>query len=229
VNAPTTRRPRRRIVRRILLFAAAVAVLAPVTVHETVRSYARGHVYSADTAPQAPVAIVLGAAVGPGGWPREHLGARLRAAARLFDRGVVDRILVSGAGYETDYDEPGAMSEMLVALGVPQDRIDRDPLGLRTLDSMVRAAETFGVRRALVVSQDWHLARALFLGRVHAGLDCDGVRAPLEWAEPPGARDDPTADGPFGVPLREVAARLFAWVDVYVLGTRPRAETARPR
>ena len=203
------------VLRRLFRLAIALAILAvapPLLLHESVRwqGMAAGIVYNPKDAPRADTAIVLGAAVRPDGRPHPVLQARLETTAALFHAGKVTDILVSG-GREPYYDEPGAMRRGLQALGVPADRIREDPRGLRTLDSMVRAKTCYGIDHALVVSQAYHLPRALFLGHRLAGLDCTGVAAPQRqrarlW---------------LGIPRREYGARILAWLDVYVLGTKP--------
>ena len=129
------------------------------------------------------VAIVLGAGLRPDGTPSTYLRRRLDAAAELYARGTVDVILVSGDNSTTQHDEPTAMRDWLVGLGVPEDRVVRDFAGLDTHDSCVRAHEVFGVTDAVVITQDYHLRRALFSCR-EAGIDVVGLGVSSTSVEP---------------------------------------------
>jgi vancomycin permeability regulator SanA len=140
---------------------------------------ARGHVYPAETVPAAPVALVLGAQVYPDGTPSPFLTARLALAKRLYDAGTVRAILVSGdnsrpVGSGPEYDEPGAMRRWLVGRGVPERHVVVDYAGFDTYDSCVRAHRIFGVERAIVVTQSFHVPRAVALCRA-VGMVADGV------------------------------------------------------
>ncbi len=124
---------------------------------------------TADRAGARPVALVLGAGLRKDGRPSLLLARRLDVAAYLYHRGTVDAVLVSGAD-----DEPAAMREYLLAAGVPGAKIVGDAAGFRTWDSCVRAHDVFGVRSAIVVTQEFHLPRAVVLCRA-AGIDATGV------------------------------------------------------
>ncbi|MBO8189522.1 YdcF family protein [Streptomyces sp. DW4-2] len=124
-------------------------------------------------APRAPVALVFGAGLWDGE-PSPYLAHRLDAAARLYRTGKVRVLLVSGDNSRKDYDEPGAMRDYLTDRGVPAARVVADYAGFDTWDSCARAARVFGVRRALLVSQDYHVRRAAALCRA-AGIDSYGI------------------------------------------------------
>lgn len=128
------------------------------------------------TVPIRPVAIVLGAAVWPSG-PSPLLEGRLELAARLFREGTVRAVLVSGDNSPEANHETDTMAAVLAEHGVSKDRIVADPHGYRTWDSAVRARETFGVDRAIVVTQSFHLPRSIALCRA-AGIDVYGVGDP---------------------------------------------------
>ena len=139
-----------------------------------VRGAAAGHLYPLDQVPQAPVGLVLGAQVYPSGMPSRFLRARLDLALLLLQRGTVDRLLLSGDARAPEYDEPAAMRDHLLAAGVAGDRLVLDPGGLDTYDSCVRARDVFGVHRVVVVTQTYHLPRAVATARL-IGLDAVGV------------------------------------------------------
>jgi SanA protein len=126
--------------------------------------------------PPAEVALVLGTSpIGPEGGPNRFFVFRLDAAAELYKAGKVKYFIVSGA-VDSRYDEPLAMRDGLVERGVPADVIYRDPSGDRTVDSIVRARQIYGQTQLIIVSQRFHLARALFLA-LHEGIDAWGFEA----------------------------------------------------
>ena len=135
---------------------------------------ARGHVYDAADVPAAPVALVLGALVYPDNTPSDFLTARLVLALHLYQTGKVKALLVSGDHSRPDYDEPDTMRSWLRAHGVPDRQVVVDYAGFDTYDSCARAGRIFGVHRLIVVTQTFHLDRAVSLCR-SMGLDADGV------------------------------------------------------
>ncbi|MCA8963829.1 MAG: YdcF family protein [Planctomycetes bacterium] len=199
------RRWRRRLV-AALVFAGAVAA----AMHEHVRWSAAAHVVAAQDAPQADFLVVPGARIHADGKPFHVLQDRLETARELFARGVAPRILVSGrGGGGIAVDEVAAMRRWLQARGVPAAAIVDDGEGLRTIDTMHRCKDVFGARSAVVVTNPFHVDRAVFLGRQH-GLEVTGVAAP------PGVT--------YGAAMmlrnrgREVVARIWAWLEVFVIG-----------
>ena len=110
----------------------------------------------------------------PSGTPSRFLRARLDLALLLLQRGTVDRLLLSGDAQAPEYDEPAAMRAHLLAAGAADDRLVLDPWGLDTYDSCVRARDVYGVDRVVVVTQTYHLPRAVGTARL-VGLDAVGV------------------------------------------------------
>jgi vancomycin permeability regulator SanA len=131
-------------------------------------------VYGLAGVPAAPVVLVLGAQVNADGTPSAFLAARLDLAKGLFDAGKVRAVLVSGDHGRWAYDEPGAMKRYLVDRGVPAAKVVEDHAGFDTYDSCLRARRIFGVDRAIVVTQGFHVDRAVALCR-QVGLDAVGV------------------------------------------------------
>ena len=155
-------------------------------------------------------AIVLGTSPGSTSAPNIFFTNRIRTTAALWHAGKLKHIIVSGDNRRKDYDEPTAMLNALVAQGVPAHKITRDYAGFRTLDSMFRAVNAFKVTSAIVVTDDWHLPRALFLAE-SAGIAAIGVASrDVAWDVAPGTR------------LRELLSRVKAVLDIYVLNTKPR-------
>jgi vancomycin permeability regulator SanA len=160
---PTTRWRRWRW--RLLAAADLIVVLATVpTVWE--RVVAAPYLRTADAVPAEPVALVFGALV-DGDRPSAFLASRLDLAISLYTRHTVDTILVSGNDDHHGYDEPDVMRTYLIRHGVPKDRIVVDHAGYDTWDTCVRARQVFGVDRAILVTQAFHVARAVALCRAN--------------------------------------------------------------
>jgi SanA protein len=131
--------------------------------------------------PAAEVAIVPGALVQRDGKMSAMLADRVEQASALWHGDKVRRILVSGDHHTWGYDEPDTMRKALVADGVPPRVIFEDHAGFDTWATMVRARSIFGVRNAVVVTQGFHMPRALYLADA-AGIDATGLTADLhEW------------------------------------------------
>ncbi|XVX18928.1 SanA/YdcF family protein [Actinomycetota bacterium] len=186
-----------------LTLLAAVVVIGPTV---WVQRQAHGRVLSADEAPQRDVTLVLGAGLSPSGGPSPFLAARLDVAQQLLEAGRTKVIIVSG-NRDGAHDEPTAMREYLVAKSVPDDRIVSDFAGYDTYDSCSRARRVFGVDRLLVVSQGYHVPRAVAACR-GVGVDAVGVG---DWSV---EKAHPTAWG--NGALREWPANIKAAFDVLV-------------
>ena len=114
-------------------------------------------------APEIPVALVLGAGLNRDGTAGIVLQDRVEKAAELYFAGKVEKLLMSGDNSTMYYDEPSAMREHALSLGVPDEDIILDFAGRRTYDSCYRAKEIFGLEELIVVTQAFHLPRAIFL------------------------------------------------------------------
>jgi vancomycin permeability regulator SanA len=163
-----------RRVRRGVLALTILAVVVVAASQIWIRSAASGRVYSEREVPAKAVALVLGAQVQEDGTLSGFLLARLEAAKRLYDTGKVEAILVSGDHGRWRYDEPGHMHAWLVDNGVPEVKVVDDDAGFDTYDSCQRAVRIFGVTSAIVVTQSYHIQRAVALCR-EAGMDVVGV------------------------------------------------------
>ncbi|KUM81165.1 hypothetical protein AQI70_04035 [Streptomyces curacoi] len=124
-------------------------------------------------APRTDVAVVFGAGLWDGE-PSPYLAHRLDAAAELYRAGRVEVVLVTGDNSREDYDEPDAMRAYLTRHGVPDSRIVSDYAGFDTWDSCVRAKKIFGVDEAVLISQGFHIRRAVALCQ-EAGVASYGV------------------------------------------------------
>jgi vancomycin permeability regulator SanA len=165
--------------------------------------------------PARSTGLVLGTETGS-----MEMEDRLDAAAELYKAGKVTKLLATGGSDGQGYDEARDMTAGLIQRGVPAAAITGDPMGYRTLDSMARARKVFGIGGVVIVSQQFHLPRAVFLAQ-HWGLDAVGYAA----ADP-----DRTISHSH---VREWLARVLAVLDVWVLNRQPRvsgppAPTAAP-
>lgn len=170
-------RPPRRAWLGLLLMAAAVGLLSfPWLWRWWVTQHYADRIYTAEAAPPARVAIVFGARV----YGADRLSAMLRdrvdTAIALYRAGKVAKILVSGDNQTMEYNEPGAMMAYALAQGVPAQDIQPDYGGRRTYDTCYRAAAVFQVQEAVLVTQAFHLPRALLLCE-NLGIGVVGVAA----------------------------------------------------
>lgn len=140
-------------------------------------------VKSIATASPQNIAIVFGAGLLHDGTPSPVLKDRVATAAQLYFAGKVQKLLMSGDNRFVDYNEPASMQAYALALGVPEDAIVLDYAGRRTYDTCYRAKNIFGVDQAILVTQKYHLSRALFTCN-GIGLDSIGVPADMRTYHP---------------------------------------------
>lgn len=175
------RRIKRTVIAAVTVVGAVLAfvVLTNLLVTRTIDGAGYDDVASV---PVTPVAIVFGAGV-VDGKPTPALAERVHGAAELFHHGKVSHLLMTGDHSTVSYDEVSAMKAQAVAEGVPAEVITRDYAGFSTYDSCYRARDVFGVRAAVLVTQDYHLSRALFTCR-ELGIDAVGLRI-SDWQHAP--------------------------------------------
>ena len=206
------RKHQRTLVRVLILTALGTVVLILAARH-LVLSASRDRVFTELTTAVTPAktALVLGCAKAlPDGRPNLYFLYRVDAAAQLYHAGIVRHLIVSGDNSRTDYDEPTDMKEALVTAGVAAEHIHCDYAGFRTLDSVVRAREIFQQDRFIIVSQEFHAQRAVYIAR-HHGIDAIGFAA-----------KDVTTRAGLRTRVRENLARVKAVLDVHVLRTSPK-------
>jgi vancomycin permeability regulator SanA len=162
-------------------------------------------------APRKPVALVYGAGLAPGAVPSAVLAQRLDAAIALYNEGKVSALLLSGDNSDRFHDEPHAMLRYVLARGVPRSAVLEDAAGLSTYDSSVRAHTVFEVREALLVTQRFHLTRALYIAN-SVGIDAWGVAA------------DEGQPGTRRYALRETLSRVLA-LGLVLTSAEPRYPT----
>ncbi len=190
----------------VLLIATVVILGLPVLVAEI---YALTKTYPIESAPSAPAAVVFGAGLMRDGSPTPILRDRVATAADLYFAGKVKKLLMSGDNRFLDYNEPGAMRAFALELGVPDEDIVLDYAGRRTYDTCYRAKHIFALEHALLITQRYHLPRALMTCN-GLGLKAEGIRADRRTYNPRSMRF---------WRIREVPASLVAFVDIFI--TRP--------
>ena len=196
---------------RSLLLLITTFIIAVLVCDLRVSMASKNHLHTdIASVPESPVAVILGTSKKFHGRPNGFYTARIDAAAELFNSGKIRGILVSGDNAERHYNEPKDMLNDLVAAGVPEKFITLDYAGFRTLDSVVRAKEVFGQEKFIIVSQKFHVQRAIYLARQH-GIDATGFVA----------ADPPNRTSRLKVRAREILARSAAVFDV-ITGRGPR-------
>jgi SanA protein len=138
--------------------------------------YAAPRTFTMENAPADRVAIIFGAGLRYDGTPTAILRDRVQTAVELYQQGRVSKLLMSGDNSFVDYNEPEAMRQYALSLGVPDKDIVLDYAGRRTYDTCYRAAAIFQIDSAILITQSFHLPRALFLCNWF-GVDSVGVEA----------------------------------------------------
>ena len=192
--------------KKFVLFAVSIFILA-VLVFFMINLYVylqgkRYIVYSIDNVPHEQVAIILGAAVTSGGVPSSVLNDRIITAIDLYKRGIVSKILMSGANPTLTNNEVNPIRQILIDSGVPVEDIFLDHAGFDTYSSMYRAKAVFQISSAIIVTQEFHLTRAVYLARSF-GINAYGF---------------PADRGNYSLNnyLREFLSRPYAFFDVLI-------------
>lgn len=150
--------------------------------------------------------MVLGCKVWDDGTPSDRLKDRLSIGFSIFQSGICDKILMSGDSEYDDYDEVGAMKREALAAGIDEEEILLDPYGLSTYESLIRFRDEFGGKKLVIVTQEYHLYRALYIAE-KLGIEAYGVHADLQ-----------TYQKQMQMELREILARCK---DVYFALLQP--------
>ncbi len=198
--------------RFIFLLALLSAILTPIALNYYVRRATSDRRYTEPSGvPPQPVAIVFGAGLWEDGTPTPMLADRVQAAVDLYHQSRVSKILMTGDNSSRDYNEVKAMQEYAVENGVSLTNITLDYAGFSTYESCYRAKEIFGVTRAVLVTQKYHLPRAVYTCS-NMGIEAVGLGTP-DW----GKFETDSMRYYF---LRELLAVLKALWEVHV--TRPK-------
>ena len=198
---------------KIAILAGLVIILLPRLITAL---FSIPRIFTAQNVPPAPVAIVFGAGLWRDGTPTTVLRDRIATAVELYFSGKVKKILMSGDNSYVDYNEPGAMHQYALSLGVPEEVIVLDYAGRRTYDTCYRAKAIFGLDQAILVTQGFHLPRALYTCNAF-GVNVSGVASD---------RQDYRKSSILYWNLRELPATLTALLQVHF--THPIPILGRP-
>lgn len=197
-----------KLVKRAIVFSAIAVLIAHILVEKTTKKLIFS---SPETIPSNHVALLLGTnKYLKSGTKNLYYKYRIEAAVKLFKRGKVKYIIVSGDNSRKKYNEPVQMRDDLINKGVPRNRIFLDYAGFRTLDSIVRAKEIFGQTKITIVSQPFHNKRAIFIARNK------GIKAVAYNARSVSKRYG------WKVHVREALARVKLLIDLYIINKQPK-------
>lgn len=194
--------------KQIMVSLVLIMILGCTTVliiNNHVESVGKSYILSANDVPKADAILVLGAYVFPSGTVSTMLNDRLTVGYELYEQGKAPKLLVSGDHGQKDYDEVNSMKNFLKDKGVPSQNVFMDHAGFSTYESMYRARDIFKAQKIIIVTQEYHLKRAVFVARA-LGLEAYGVASDK--------RDYGQAMVMYN--LREIAARNkdFLWAKI---------------
>lgn len=183
----------------VLLCLGLLGGIGLFAINGMVKASAKSRILSSETAAQlqdVDCILVLGCGVWGDGQPSHMLEDRLKRSLEMYQLGASDKILMSGDHGQVGYDEVNVMKTFAVDAGVPSEDVFMDHAGFSTYESMYRAKEVFQAKKILIVSQEYHLYRAIYIAR-QLGMDAYGVAADYRSYVGQSARD-----------LREMLARV---------------------
>ena len=172
----------RKVLQKLLLLCLCLGVLgsaAVLAVNACVRSTGQRTILSPEEAADlqdVDCIIVLGCQVKPNGVPSDMLKDRLERGIALYKDGAAPKLLMSGDHGRKEYNEVGAMKDYAMDAGIPSKDIFMDHAGFSTYETMYRAKEIFGARKVLIVTQEYHLYRSIYIAE-KMGMEAYGVAA----------------------------------------------------
>lgn len=196
-----------------LLIYSSLSILLIVTIcNMVVFNSTKNQLYNdVKSIPKTKVGIVLGTSrLLRNGTKNLYFSYRINAAKLLFESKKVSYLILSGDNRVDEYNEPKDMHDALIALGVPDSCLILDYAGLRTFDSMVRSKEVFGQDSIIVISQEFHNARAVYISN-KIGLTAFGFNA-----------QKVTTQQAVKIKFREYFSRTKCILDLYILNTKPK-------
>ena len=183
----------------VFLCLCILGITIPVVINAVVTLRTKDQIITPENAAalqEVDCILVLGCYVHSDGNPSDMLHDRLRRGVELYESGAAPKLLMSGDHGRTDYDEVAAMKQFAVDAGIPSEHIFMDHAGFSTYESIYRAKEIFGAKRILIVTQEYHLYRALYIAD-QLGVEAYGVSA-----------DYRSYSGQTGRDIREFLARV---------------------
>jgi len=195
---------------RHIFLLGIIAVILVILPRLITGVYTKNRIYGESESPTERIAIIFGAGLRQDGSPTAMLRDRVLTGADLYFSGKVEKLLMSGDNRFVNYNEPESMRQFALSAGVPDEAIVLDYAGRRTYDTCYRAKAIFGVKKALLVTQKFHIPRAVFLCNM-LGMDTVGVEAShCYWN-----------GSPFVWDIREQFATIAAFLDLYVSSPSP--------
>ena len=188
----------------ILVLIAGICLPRAIMVYQ-----ARSKTYTVETVHPVKAAVVFGAGLTASGGPTAVLQDRVATAVDLYKAGKVEKILMSGDNRFINYNEPGAMKGYALELGIPEEDIVLDYAGRRTYDTCYRAGVIFQLQEAILITQNFHLPRALYTCSA-LGLKAIGVSADRRTYRDEGFWK-----------AREIIASLIAAIQVHLTHPEP--------
>jgi vancomycin permeability regulator SanA len=170
------------------------------------------NIQTIDSVQPAPIAIILGASVQSNGEPSDALRDRLLVGKELYEHKLVEKLLISGDDGRYHIDEIQIMRNFLEKNGVPSENVLEDGHGYRTYESCKRAVTVYNIHEAIVVTQRFHIGRALYLCN-RLGMNSVGVASDLS-----------SYQRIAFFTIRDLAASLEAWWDINVMTPKPPVE-----
>lgn len=187
------------------MILSVILLLILIIANSVVNYKSKGFIYNDITdVPKCYTAIVLGAKVKKNGTPSDYLKDRLDMAIELYNNDKITRFLLSGDHGQTTYDEVNNMKAYLITHGINTENIFLDHAGFDTYNTMVRAKEIFQVEDAIIVTQEFHLARSVYIAR-SKGIKAYGIKA-----------DNRHYAALRSLKIREVFARVKAFMEVTI-------------
>ena len=165
-----------QIIMIILIAIIVLIAVATIIINQYVKNSTKSNIVEARDLKEIEVILILGCKVMPNGEPSYMLKDRLDKGIELYRNNVAPKIIVSGDNGQVQYDEVNPMKNYLINNGIPSEDIFMDHAGFSTYDSMYRAKEIFGVNKVVVVTQKYHLYRAIYIGKT-VGMEVYGISA----------------------------------------------------
>ncbi|WP_366921503.1 YdcF family protein [Metallumcola ferriviriculae] len=195
---------------KVLALLAVLGVVGVLSINFMIKFGGEKHIFPAQRIEPVQAAIVLGARVYSDGRVSPMLADRLNKAIDLYQSGKAEKLLLSGDHGQKSYDEVNTMRQFVLEKGVPSEDIFMDHAGFSTYDSMYRARDIFNIDRAAVITQEFHLPRAVFTAR-SLGIDAVGLKA-----------DQHTYYAENYYEFREILARNKAFLQLFILHSTPK-------
>ncbi len=200
--------------KKIIISSIIIAgIISTLVINKRVEVLSNKFIYQSSSAiPAKQAALILGARVWENGQLSAMLADRVLTGAELYKAGKVKKILISGDHGRVSYDEVNSMRNYLLEKGVPKRDIFMDHAGFDTYDSLYRARDVFHVKNIIIVTQKFHLPRAIYIAK-KLGIDAVGLEAD---------RRQYVYGATIKASIREILARVKAFNEIEILRSKPK-------